>query len=242
MGRAPARTRLDRRQALALLARSGALLVVGCGTNPGSTGCVLSPVMTAGPYWRDDELQRSDLRWDTQPASGQEPLPGVALLLDVRVSTAAEEECRPLRGARVDLWQCDAQGLYSGVAELGTAGSDFLRGFQVTDGAGWVQFRTVYPGWYPTRTVHIHAKVRTFDPFGQVVTEVSTQLFFDDAVTDAVLATEAYAGRGPRDTRNATDAVLSGQQARFVSLTGDVESGMRGEVELAVRIGEIRPE
>jgi protocatechuate 3,4-dioxygenase beta subunit len=199
-------------------------------------------VLTAGPYWRDDGLQRSDLRWDTQPTSGQEPLPGVGLVLDLRVSTAAAEQCRPLRGARVDLWQCDAQGLYSDVASSGTTGYDFLRGFQLTDEAGWVQFRTVYPGWYPTRTVHIHAKVRTFDPFGQVVTEVNTQLFFDDAVTDAVLATAAYAGRGPRDTRNATDPVLSGQQARFVSLTGDVDSGMQGEVELAVQIGEIRPE
>jgi protocatechuate 3,4-dioxygenase beta subunit len=235
------RSRLDRRQALGLLARGGTLLLVGCGTSPGSSGCLLSPVMTAGPYWRDDELQRSDLRWDTEPISGQEPLPGVPLVLDIRVSSSAEEQCHPLRGARVDLWQCDAQGLYSDVADSGTAGRDFLRGFQVTDEAGWVQFRTVYPGWYPTRTVHIHAKVRTFDPFGWTITEVSTQLFFDDAVTDAVLATAAYAGRGPRDTRNATDPVLARQQARFVSLTGDVESGMQGVVELAVRIGEIRP-
>jgi protocatechuate 3,4-dioxygenase beta subunit len=198
--------------------------------------------MTAGPYWRDDRLQRSDLRWDTQPIPGQEPRPGVALVLDLRVSTIDGEQCRPLRGAQVDLWQCDAQGLYSGVSEDGTAGRDFLRGFQVTDGAGWVQFRTIYPGWYPTRTVHLHAKVRTFDPFGWTITEVNTQLFFDDAVTDAVLATEAYAGRGPRDTRNATDPVLARQQASFVSLTGDVHSGMEGEVELAVRVGEIRPE
>jgi len=236
------RSRLDRRQALALLARSGALLVVGCGTTSGDPpACLLAPALTAGPYWREDPLRRWDLRWDSQPASGAAPLPGVLLDLAIRVSTAAEEQCRPLRGAQVDLWQCDAQCAYSGVAEHGTAGRDFLRGFQITDEAGWVQFLTVYPGWYPGRTVHIHAKVRTFDPFGEVVTEVSTQLFFDDAVTDAVLDSAAYAGRGPRDTRNATDSVLRGQEPRLVTLTGDVESGLRGVIDLGVMVGEIKP-
>lgn len=241
MGRAPPRSGLDRRQALALLARSGALLAVGCGKTSGeSPACVLSPALTAGPYWRDDALRRSDLRWDSQPSSGQQPLPGVALELVIRVSTSSEDRCRPLRGAQVDLWQCDARGVYSGVPEGGTAGRDFLRGFQLTDEAGLVRFLTVYPGWYPGRTVHIHEKVRTFDPFGQVITEVSTQLFFDDAVTDAVLDTPAYAGRGPRDTRNSTDSIFRGQQARSVSLTGDVGSGLQGEIDVGVMVGEIR--
>ena len=144
MGRAPPRSGLDRRQALALLARSGALLVAGCGTTSGeSPGCFLSPPLTAGPYWRDDALRRSDLRWDSQPSSGQEPLPGVALELTIHVSTTSEGRCRALRGAQVDLWQCDAQGVYSGVPESGTAGRDFLRGFQLTDDSGGVRFLTV---------------------------------------------------------------------------------------------------
>lgn len=210
--------------------------------DPESPACVLAPTLTAGPYWRGDALHRYDLRWDSEPSAGPEPLPGVPLALVVRVSTLAEEDCHPLRGAQVDLWQCDAQGVYSGVAEKGTAGRDFLRGFQVTDEGGLAQFLTIYPGWYPGRTVHIHAKVRTFDPFGEVATEVSTQLFFDDGVTDAVLATQAYASRGPRDTRNTTDAIFPGPQARLVSLGGDVGTGMQGAVELAVRIGEIRRE
>jgi protocatechuate 3,4-dioxygenase beta subunit len=168
-------------------------------------------------------------------------MPGVLLDLALRVSTTSEDQCRPLRGARVDIWQADAQGVYSGIPELGTTGRDFLRGFQITDEAGWVQFLTVFPGWYPGRTVHIHAKVRTFDPFGGVVTEISTQLFFDDALTDTVFETAAYAGRGPRDTRNATDPVLAGQAARVVPITGDPGSGLRGIIDLGVTVGVIRP-
>lgn len=241
MGGGPPRSRLDRRQALALLARSGALLVVGCGASAEPPACLLAPVLTAGPYWIDDPLRRADLRSDSRPSAGAEPLPGVLLDLALRVISTSEEQCRPLHGAQVDIWQCDAQGVYSGVPELGTTGRDYLRGFQISDDAGWVQFLTVFPGWYPGRTVHIHAKVRTFDPFGGVVTEVSTQLFFDDALTDAIFETPAYAGRGPRDTRNATDPVLGRQPASLVPITGDVSSGLRGVMDLGVVVGEIRP-
>ena len=100
----PRRAALDRRQALALLARSGALLVVGCGTAPEGPVCALAPALTAGPYWRDAALHRSDLRWDSQAIAGAEPASGIPLVLTLRVSTTAEERCRPLRGVRVDLW------------------------------------------------------------------------------------------------------------------------------------------
>jgi Dioxygenase len=150
------------------------------------------------------------------------------------------QQRRPVRGARVDLWQCNAQGVYSGVQDRGTAGRDFLPGFQVTDDFGKVRFVTVYPGWYPGRAVHIHAKVRTFDPYGEVTTETSTQLFFDDAVTDTVFETEPYAGRGPRTTRNGDDPILRGQQAPFVSVAGSPATGMQGRVEIGIRAGEIR--
>ena len=217
------------------------MLVVGCGGTSGEPpACLLAPALTAGPYWHDEPLRRQDLRSDSRQGSAAERLPGVLLDLVLRVTTPSEEQCRPLHGARVDIWQCNAQGVYSDVPELGTTGRDFLRGYQISDDAGWVRFLTVFPGWYPGRTVHIHAKVRTFDPFGAVVTEVSTQLFFDDALIEAVLGTSAYVGRGPRDTRNGTDPVLAGKDATLVPITGDLGSALRGVVELGVRIGEIR--
>lgn len=75
------------------------------------------------------------------------------------------ERCEPLAGALVDVWQCDAAGVYSGVEDIAdrfdTTGKRFLRGHQVTDRGGIARFTTIYPGWYRGRTVHIHFKIRT---------------------------------------------------------------------------------
>jgi hypothetical protein len=242
MGGWSPRSLLERRQALALLVRGGALLVAGCGPGAAYEGpaCALAPTLTAGPYWWDAPLHRLDLRWDSQPIAGAGPVPGVPLVLSLRLFTSTDYRCRPVRGARVDLWQCNAQGIYSGVQDRGTAGRDFLRGFQVTDDFGEVRFVTVYPGWYPGRAVHIHTKVRTVDPYGEVTTDTSTQLFFDDAVTDTVFETEPYADRGPRTTRNGDDPILRGHPAPFVSLAGSPETEMQGRVEIGIRAGEIR--
>ena len=138
----------------------------------------------------------------------------------------------------MDLWHCDALGVYSDVPGTGTAGQNFLRGYQVTDAEGTATFTTIYPGWYWGRAVHIHAKVRLFDPFAEVTTELSTQLFFDDAVTDAVLATGPYGLRGERDTRNAADPVYRGHGALLVPVEGSPTAGYRGEMVLGVQVGE----
>ena len=231
---------LDRRTALALLGRAGVVLLTGCGSAPEAPACVIPPELTAGPYWRDASLHRSDLRWNTA-ATGGDPQPGVLLQLAIRVVTTSDAGCRPVRGARVDVWHCDALGVYSDVPDRGTAGQDFLRGYQVSDAAGQVMFSTVFPGWYAGRAVHVHTRVRLFDPFGEPSTDVSSQLFFDDAVTDAVLATAPYAERGPRDTRNPVDPIYAGHTELLVPLEGAVSSGYRGLVPLGIRVGEVRP-
>ncbi|MGR7025628.1 dioxygenase family protein [Geodermatophilus sp. URMC 62] len=173
--------------------------------------CVLTPDTIAGPTWFDAHAVRSDVR---------DGRPGVPLDLAFRVIRLPA--CAPVPGAVVDLWQCDALGVYSGFAgaepgqggspggtdEYGdaqaaaTEGTAFLRGTQVTGPDGVVTFATVYPGWYPTRTVHLHLKVHL-----DRSTVLTTQLFFDDAVTDAVHGgADPYRRHPGRDTRNDTDA------------------------------------
>jgi protocatechuate 3,4-dioxygenase beta subunit len=157
----------------------------------------LTPVQTEGPFFVDTGLMRGDIR---------DGKPGVVLELGLRVVEAAS--CAPISGALVEVWHADANGAYSAfdIAQGNSqnhAGETFLRGFQRTNEDGNVEFLTVYPGWYPGRTPHIHLMVLV-----EGRTELlTTQLYFPEDVTDAVYAVAPYAARGPRSTTNATDGV-----------------------------------
>ena len=165
--------------------------------------CVVRPEQTEGPYFVDEQLNRGDIRPD--PADGS-VRPGAPLALSFLVSRIDGATCAPLAGAIVDVWHCDAAGVYSGVNDRGfgsTAGQQFLRGYQTTGDGGAAAFTTIYPGWYSGRATHIHFKIRTSDGM-----EFTSQLYFDDALTDLVHAQEPYAARGQRDTRNANDGIF----------------------------------
>ncbi len=124
----------------------------------GLPACVVRPQQTEGPYYVDGPLNRSDIR--SEPGTGT-VVPGALLALEFRVSRVASGSCTPLAGALVDIWQCDALGIYSGVRDTGglfdTTGQKFLRGHQVTDASGVARFATVYPGWYQGRAVQTDA-------------------------------------------------------------------------------------
>ena len=154
----------------------------------GLVSCVLAPEQTEGPYYVDDAAVRRNV------VDGK---PGVPLTL--RLGVVDVSTCKPIRGAAVEIWHCDAAGAYSGVqgnAEM------FLRGVQRTDVKGVALFRTVYPGWYPGRTVHIHTMVHLG---GNVVH--TGQLYFPDTVSDAVYRRSPYNRRPNRDPRNAGDSI-----------------------------------
>jgi protocatechuate 3,4-dioxygenase beta subunit len=126
-----------------------------------------TPQQTEGPYFVDNMPNRSDIRSDSTTGSVQE---GIPLRLVINVydvdgddGGGSEGSCIPLRGALVDIWHSNSQGIYSGIEQQGTTGQNFLRGNQVTDENGTVQFTTVYPGWYEGRAIHIHIKVRTLE-------------------------------------------------------------------------------
>ncbi len=164
--------------------------------------CVVAPELTEGPYYVDVDLERSDIRTNT---SDNAPVEGATLMLDWIVSQADGSACMPMEGVVVDVWHCDALGVYSGVQ--GNAG-DFLRGFQRTDANGRASFTTVYPGWYQGRAVHIHFKIR-IDPEASAGFEFTSQLFFDDEFSKGVYATGVYAQKGPQDQLNSTDQIYN---------------------------------
>lgn len=188
-----------------------------------SATCTLTPEETEGPYYFEIDAVRSDIREDRD---------GVPLRLALRVQDAAT--CVPIANAAVDIWHCDAVGVYSGFESASTGGGGgspaddetYLRGVQVTNAAGIVEFLTIYPGWYRGRTVHIHAKVHL-----DRSTLLTTQLFFDESVTDSVYAADPYATTGQRDTRNAEDTIYDDRLLLTVQEDGD---GYLGLITFAV--------
>jgi protocatechuate 3,4-dioxygenase beta subunit len=189
--------------------------------------CVLTPEVTEGPYWIDTKLTRRDIR---------EGKAGLPLVLAITVVNA--KTCKPIKNADVELWHCDAQGNYSGFdsgSGGGAAGGPgggggpqtstrYLRGHQRSNAAGVATFLTVFPGWYPGRTPHIHMKAH----IGQDRVVHTGQLFFNEAITAAVYEQAPYSGHGSYDTPHARDMIYA--QA----------GGSRAVVALAKRSGGLR--
>jgi protocatechuate 3,4-dioxygenase beta subunit len=187
------------------------------GVTSGLVGCVLTPEQTEGPYFLEGDKVRSDIR------AGR---PGVPLTL--RTVVVDVSTCKPIKGAAVDVWHCDALGVYSGVTPQ-TAGKRFLRGIQRTNANGLAVFKTIYPGWYRGRTVHIHVRVYLG---GSIVH--TGQLYFPDKVTDAVFKRSPYRRRPNRDTRNATDVVYRNGGRRSLLALRRSGAGYIGEITMGV--------
>jgi protocatechuate 3,4-dioxygenase beta subunit len=155
--------RITRRHSLVKLGGAAATAIVGWrvveaaddahGAGPaavasGAVSCVLAPEQTEGPYYLPGDKLRRNVT---------EGKPGVPLTLKLTVLDAST--CKPIKGAAVDIWHCDAGGIYSGTSQQGAEKLTFLRGIQKTDAKGLATFKTIYPGWYQGRTVHIHVRV-----------------------------------------------------------------------------------
>ena len=201
--------KISRRTALVVLRSTATTLLVGCLPKRISTiqsaqalpACTVKPQQTEGPYFVDEKLKRSDIRSDSTSGAIKA---GVPLQLKLRVTQVSDRICTPISGAIVDIWHCDATGVYSDVSDrsFDTTGQNFLRGYQTTDSNGNVEFLTIYPGWYQGRTVHIHFKVRNSNQ------EFTSQLYFNDGITDQVYAQSPYASRGQRTERNEQDGIF----------------------------------
>jgi protocatechuate 3,4-dioxygenase beta subunit len=168
--------------------------------------CRMWPEQDEGPYHLSDAPSRRDVVEDRA---------GVPLRFAVRLM---KFDGSPAVGATAEVWHCDAIGRYSGFpapgadvttkstsrAETPRHGEIYLRGAQPADHSGTCEFRTIYPGWYPARTVHIHLRVHHE---GHTYT---SQLYFPDALSDAVLARAPYRDRPGRDTKNSGDELFAG--------------------------------
>ena len=185
-------------------------------------GCVVRPEQTEGPYFVDEKLNRSDIRVDPSDKSIR---PGVPLRLEFQVSRIAGTACTPLRGAMVDVWHCDAAGVYSDVRDgrFDSRGKQFLRGYQQTNVNGNAEFLTIYPGWYEGRAVHIHFKIRSA-PQGGRAQEFTSQLYFDESVNDQIFKQAPYnTKRGPRMMNDADFLFRRGGKELLLASTKDAQ-------------------
>lgn len=252
---------LTRRDALKLLGIGGAAFLASCvapeitntviptlisaTTSPtqspsetqAALSCVVRPEMTIGPYFVDDQLNRSDIRIEPSDGSVKE---GVPLTLAIGVYDVSQNSCSPIEGAQVDIWHCDAAGVYSGVTDrsFDTTGQKFLRGFQLADATGKVQFITIYPGWYSGRTVHIHFMIRTTGADGNAYEFVS-QFFFDESLTDQVFSMQPYSAKGQRDTFNSSDNIYNnGGDQLLLDIAGDNTNGYAATINIGLDLSD----
>ena len=239
----PVGTILTRREALGIVGATGLAAVTPSGVGGEAPAlklpaCVVRPEQTEGPYFIDERLHRVDIR--TDPTDGQEK-PGTPLRLAIHVTEIGSGGCTPLAGALVDVWQCDAVGRYAGVKDIindlfDERGKKYLRGYQMTDENGRAEFLTIYPGWYEGRAVHIHFKIRT-DPDSDRGTEFTSQLYFDDSVTDRVLTGTPYQGREGARPRNDQDGIYrnSGGHQLLVDVSEE-DDGLSGSFEIGLNL------
>jgi protocatechuate 3,4-dioxygenase beta subunit len=232
------RSRIGRREAMAMLGAAGAALVAGCGgdtpTSPTTTtsgtttttgggtnaACAVTPTETIGPYPSLTDLIRGDIR---------EGKSGTTLTLTITVVNT-NNNCAPVENAQVEIWQCDAAGNYSQYGSQ--TGQTFLRGIQATNSNGEVTFTTIYPGWYQGRATHIHMEVVRNGASAKV-----TQIAFPESTNAAVYGTGVYASRGSNPTSNTQDNIFADSLAsELATVSGDAASGLAATFRVGIAV------
>ena len=175
------------------------------------SNCVLVPSETPGPFPLDLTENifffRQDIREDRV---------GVPLRQKIRIVGA--ENCDPMPNVRVNIWHCDRDGDYSGYAAMGSEGQTYCRGYQMTDANGECEFVTIFPGWYPGRTTHVHFQVHVSSQYSVV-----SQWTWPHAAAVEVATTHAALyPEGPDPLPPSQDGVfIDGFQLQLADLTWD---------------------
>ena len=197
--------------------------------------CIVKPALTEGPYFVDEKLNRSDIRSDPSDNSVK---PGAPLNITFRVAKISGSSCVALAGATIDVWHCDALGVYSDASDPNfgsTKGKKFLRGYQTTDANGMATFTTIYPGWYQGRAVHIHFKIRSKTSAGAAY-DFTSQFFFNETLTDQVHAQAPYVAKGRRTLKNEGDGIYQGGGSQLLLNPAKTGDGYATTFDIGVQI------
>ncbi|KAA8903853.1 Intradiol ring-cleavage dioxygenase [Sphaerosporella brunnea] len=178
--------------------------------------CILTPEVTVGPYYAEEELIRSEI------SEGQE---GIELLLDFQFVDV--KTCLPVPNAMVDIWHCNTTGTYSAFEVEHTVGESFNRGLQPTDQHGIMHMKTSFPGWYQGRATHIHLAAHingTIDSethtYKGGVTNHIGQVFFPEDVLEQVDVTAPYNTITVSRLRNSDDSIFLEENTGYDAVAG----------------------
>lgn len=192
-----------------------------------ATTCTETLEGEEGPYFVDDSASGYDRSNILTNLDGTESQTGVSLVLTLYVFDS-ENSCTAMEGVQVDIWHCNANGIYSAESSESTTGKSWLRGYQITDSSGKVQFTTIIPGWYSGRTTHIHLRLRSsYDSSSSGATN-TMQVFFDQTLIDTLATSVSpYSEEGTNPTTNATDRVYADQEdgTTLLTLSGSTSAG-----------------
>ncbi|TIC93666.1 hypothetical protein CH35J_009045 [Colletotrichum higginsianum] len=210
-----------------------------------NTSCVLAPEITDGPYYIVGEYLRSNV-------IESEWCEGVPVFLEVQYVDVAT--CDPIPAVAVDIWNCNATGIYSGISTNGNYAADglnstYLRGVQLTDHDGVAQFETIFPGHYEGRATHTHLLSHanaTVMPNGTIsvwdapVSHIG-QLFWPESIRSAVEELYPYNTNEQAVTSNAEDmwSILQADASydpfpQFVYLSDDLQDGLFAWIQIGV--------
>ena len=260
---------ITRRQAVKTAGLAGAAYLIAPsliaaitkGTAIAAGSCArLTPELTEGPYWVNTMLRRSNVLANAHGGSEQA---GVSLELYINLVDSSND-CKPLDSVAVDIWHANAHGLYSDESSQAAGGGtssaagdtitdNWLRGYQITGVDrglhrkpvhGQVSFKTIWPGWYTGRAIHIHVRVRKLSNSGSTIAGYTTQIFFSDADNDRVLTGAApYNTRSPRKdpTTDENDTVLASADVatNVVKVTGSIKNGFGATFNIALDTVEL---
>lgn len=176
----------------------------------------ITPPVPEGPFYKDEKLNRPDI---TETKSGT-PI--------VYTFTVEDKDCKPIKGAVVDIWQCDAHGIYSDFKVENTEKETWLRGYQLTDEYGQCRFKSIFPGWYEGRITHVHAKVHVKNK-----TVLTTNFFFPKEIENEIYqrnATLYPKGVNPVSISNDIELKVDADPKRHDALVMNVERDRQGNL------------
>ena len=213
----------------------GAMLPVGkamadTGTAAKSTGaCVLIPSETEGPFPLDLSTTNSAKYFRQDVREGKA---GVELRLKMRITGL--DNCLPMNNVRVNIWHCDKDGIYSGYnnnMNAGDTAATYLRGYQMTNAYGEVDFVTIFPGWYSGRLCHIH-----FQVYVSSVYKAVSQMTFDIPTKNALYTSHSSIyTKGADPMTVASDNVFSdGVTYQMATLTANSDGSYSSLMEVTI--------